>query len=42
LQAAVPISATFTAPFYIRPDPDEETFVQVIGSSFYMFALARR
>jgi hypothetical protein len=24
LQAAVPISATFTAPFYIRPDPDED------------------
>jgi hypothetical protein len=24
LQAAVPISATFTAPFFIRPDPDED------------------
>jgi four helix bundle protein len=26
LQAAVPISATFTAPFFIRPDPDEDDF----------------
>jgi hypothetical protein len=26
LQAAVPISATFTAPFYIRPDPDQDDF----------------
>jgi len=26
LQAAVPISATFTAPFCIRPDPDEDDF----------------
>jgi hypothetical protein len=24
LQAAVPISATFTVPFYIRSDPDED------------------
>jgi len=30
LQAAVPISATFTTPFFIRPDPDED---DVIGSS---------
>jgi hypothetical protein len=26
LQAAVPISATFAAPFFIRPEPEEDDF----------------
>jgi hypothetical protein len=26
LQAAVPTSATFTAPFFIRPDPDKDDY----------------
>ena len=34
LQAAVPVSATFAAPFCVRPDPDEDDVFQVIGSSF--------
>src|SRR5262249_45724229 len=34
LQAAVPISATFAAPFCIRPDPDADDVFQIIGSSF--------
>jgi hypothetical protein len=28
LQAAVPISATFAVPFFIRPDPEEDDFVR--------------
>jgi len=33
LQATGPISVTFAIPFFIRPDPDEDDFLQVIGSS---------
>jgi hypothetical protein len=34
LQAADPISATFTAPFCTRSDPGEDDIGQVIGFSF--------
>jgi hypothetical protein len=34
LQAADPISATFTAPFCARSDPGEDDIGQVIGFSF--------
>ena len=38
LQAAVPISATFAVPFFIRPDPDED---DVLRSSVHL-QLSRR
>jgi hypothetical protein len=28
LQAADPVSATFTAPFCVRPDPDEDEIIR--------------
>ena len=34
LQVAVPISATFTTPFCVLPDQDEDDIIQVIGPSF--------
>jgi hypothetical protein len=38
LQAAIPILATFTAPFYTRPDPGED---DIFRSSVYLL-IARR
>lgn len=39
LQVAVPISATFTVPFLIRPDPDgDDSFVYFRSSVFPEFS----